>query len=69
MNPETILRYLEHNTGRFPREALQATIAQRDEITPYLLAILDDGVWDIDRILRTANSLPCAIMPDGTRYG
>jgi hypothetical protein len=51
MDIEAILKALEHNTGRFPRQALEAAIAQREEITPHLLAIVEEGASDIGRIV------------------
>lgn len=51
MKTETILKTLEHHTGRFPREALQAAVARRDEITPHLLTIVEQAASDIDRIV------------------
>jgi hypothetical protein len=51
MNIDMILRALEHNTGRFPREALEAAIEQREKITPHLLAILEQAIEDIDHIV------------------
>ena len=52
MDIETIKKELEFNTGKFPREALQAAIEQRDAITPVLLAALQEAADDpaeIDR--------------------
>jgi len=49
---ETIKRELEFNTGKFPREALQAGVEQREAITPVLLAALQEAADDpaeIDR--------------------
>ena len=37
-----ILKGLERNTGTFPREALEAAVERREEITPELLRILED---------------------------
>jgi hypothetical protein len=39
-----ILHQLERSTGRFPRAAVEAAMAHRDEITPELLRILEDTV-------------------------
>ncbi|MGD9029053.1 MAG: DUF1186 domain-containing protein [Anaerolineae bacterium] len=51
MEIESILRALEYNTGRFPRDPLEAAIARREAITPYLLAVVDDAASDIDRVV------------------
>lgn len=40
MDIETILKKLERYDGTFPREALEAAIQQREEITPHLLDAL-----------------------------
>jgi hypothetical protein len=45
---EAILQALEHNTGVFPRQALEAAIAQREAITPFLLDVLDRAAQDIE---------------------
>lgn len=51
MRIETVLEALEYNTGRFPREALEAAIARRQEITPHLLAIVEECTSSIDRLV------------------
>jgi hypothetical protein len=43
------LRYLE--TGHFPREALEAAIAQRETITPHLLQALEDAPRLLERLV------------------
>jgi hypothetical protein len=40
---EGILKELEFQTGRFPRQALEAAIARREEIIPHLLEILEQA--------------------------
>jgi hypothetical protein len=45
-----ILQQLERNTGVFPREALEQAIAQREQITPALLKILEDAYENINQI-------------------
>ena len=40
MESHEILRQLQQRTGTFPRQALQAAIAQQDEIVDRLLRIL-----------------------------
>ena len=46
MELEEILKSLEHNTGKFPRRALEAAAKIPEELTPYLLdsleRVLDD---------------------------
>ena len=44
MDTAEILRQLERATGKFARAAVQAAVAQREEITPDLLRILEDAV-------------------------
>ena len=39
-----ILQQLERNTGKFPQEAVEEAVARREEITSYLLHILEDTV-------------------------
>jgi hypothetical protein len=39
-----ILRQFERNTGEFPRAAVEAAVAQRDEIVPELLRVLEHTV-------------------------
>ena len=51
MKVSEILEALEFDTGRFPQKALEAAVAQREEITPHLLAILEEAVADIDYLL------------------
>jgi hypothetical protein len=50
MSIETILQALEHYTGYFPHAPLRAAIDQQEEITPHLLALVERGTRDIDRI-------------------
>jgi hypothetical protein len=50
METELVLKALEYNTGRFPRAALEAAIARREEITPHLLAVVEQAASDIDRL-------------------
>ncbi len=51
MDIEEILEQLEYNTGKFPREALEAAIAGRDEIIPDLLLILEQAERDIPGLI------------------
>src|ERR1039458_9284261 len=48
MDKTDILRQLERVSETFPRAAVEAAVAQREEITPDLLRILEDPL----RILR-----------------
>ncbi len=50
MKTQAILQALEHLDGSFPREALRAAVARREEITPHLLTILEQAASDVDRI-------------------
>ena len=47
-----VLRFLERNTGVFPRKAVEAAMEMRDEMTPELLRILEDTVERADEIVR-----------------
>jgi hypothetical protein len=47
MEPETILQNLTYNIGRFPRGAVRAAVARREEITPHLLSIIEDATADL----------------------
>lgn len=51
MRIETVLEALEYYTGRFPRQALEAAIARREEITPHLLKIVEEAASSIDRLV------------------
>ena len=44
MDKTEILRQLERGSETFPRSAVEAAVAQREEITPDLLRILEDAV-------------------------
>ena len=44
MDKTDILRQLERVSETFPRAAVEAAVAQREEITPDLLRILEDSV-------------------------
>ncbi len=48
---EAILRALERYTGYFPRGPLKAAVARQEEITPHLLAMVEEGARDIDRLV------------------
>jgi len=50
MDTGHILKELERNTGQFPREALQAAVERREEITPELLTILLDAIERAEEI-------------------
>jgi hypothetical protein len=51
MKIETIVKTLEYPDEGGPREALEAAIARREEITPHLLDILEQAVSDFDRVV------------------
>ncbi|HKQ79816.1 MAG TPA: DUF1186 domain-containing protein [Blastocatellia bacterium] len=51
MTIEDILQALSHKDDRFPREALEQAVAQKDEITPHLLRILERVADDPDEVL------------------
>jgi Protein of unknown function (DUF1186) len=44
MDTAEILHQFERATGKFARAAVEAAVAQREEITPELLRILEDAV-------------------------
>ncbi len=50
MDISEILQALERNTGTFPREALEAAVEKREEITPELLQILEHTVANADEL-------------------
>ena len=50
MELKVILKELESNTGRFPREALREAIAQRERIIPALLNLLRGAQNNIDSV-------------------
>ena len=50
MDIDEILRCLERDTGKFPREALQAAIERRDEIIPRLLEILEETIRNAEEL-------------------
>lgn len=50
-----ILEELAYDLGELPREAIEAAIAKRVQITPYLLKILEDAIRRIDEIIDDDN--------------
>lgn len=46
MELQEILKALEYNDGRYPREAVSEAILRGDEITPGLLGVLEDVIKD-----------------------
>ncbi len=50
-----ILEELAYDIGGLPRDAIEAAIAKRQQITPYLLAILNDAIDRIDEIIEDDN--------------
>jgi hypothetical protein len=55
MHVQDILRQLKHYNGTFPRKALQAAVANREQITPELLAILDYTRQNAESLLEQPN--------------
>ena len=49
--PMVLLKPLEYHTGIFPRQALEAAIANRDEVIPELLKILEYTASHVRQIL------------------
>lgn len=50
-----ILEELAYDLGELPREAIEAAIAKRTQIAPYLLEILEDAIERIDEIIEDDN--------------
>ncbi|MCH9609937.1 MAG: hypothetical protein S4CHLAM45_13370 [Chlamydiales bacterium] len=50
-----ILEELAYDMGQLPREAIEASIAKKEQITPYLLDILKDAIDRIDEIIEHDN--------------
>jgi hypothetical protein len=50
-----ILEELAYDMGELPREAIEAAIAQRRQITPFLLQILQDALLRMDEIVEDDN--------------
>ncbi len=46
-----ILQKLAHQDNKFPRAALEAAIAQQEELTPHLLDILDYAATNPEEVL------------------
>jgi len=55
MTTEEILKALAHKDDKFPREALEQAVAQKDGITPHLLGILERVADDPDEVLDQEN--------------
>ena len=53
--PMALLKPLEYHTGPFPRQALEATIANRDEVIPELLKILEYTANHVNKVLDEPN--------------
>jgi hypothetical protein len=51
MDVHQIIDRLEWFDGSFPRQALRAAVARKDEVTPYLLEILDEAEDDALELL------------------
>jgi len=56
MTVEEILNALSHKDNKFPREALEQATAQKEEITPHLLKILERAADDPDGALGQEDS-------------
>lgn len=56
MTIEEILKAIAHKDRVFPREALEQAIAQKDEITPHLLKILERVADDPEEVLDEEDS-------------
>ncbi len=50
-----ILEELAYDMGQLPREAIEASIAKKEQMTPYLLDILEDAIDRIDEIIEHDN--------------
>lgn len=46
-----ILEELAYDSGGFPREAIESAIANHEEITPYLLKILEEALRNIGEVI------------------
>ena len=51
MRIKEILKELEFNTGTFPRQAVEAAIANRERITPELLRIIEQATQNVEALL------------------
>ena len=50
MEIQAILKRLERNEGRFPRDAVEEAIAARDQITPELLNIIEYAKQNVEEL-------------------
>lgn len=50
-----ILEELAYDMGQLPREAIEAAVAKKEQMTPYLLDILEDAIERIDEIIEHDN--------------
>ncbi|MCH9626232.1 MAG: hypothetical protein S4CHLAM123_14280 [Chlamydiales bacterium] len=55
METAHILEELAYDLGEFPREAVEAAIIKREQITPHLLAILEDVIERVDEVIEDDN--------------
>jgi len=55
MHVHQILEELAYDTGEFPRDAIEAAILKKEEITPHLLKILEEAVCCIDEVIENDN--------------
>ncbi len=51
MDIQEIISYLEYHDGSFPRKALKEAIANKEQITPILLNILEESTANIEKLL------------------
>ncbi len=54
----TIRKELEFNIGRFPKNAVQSAIEQRDAMIPVLLAALQEVAEDPVKMLQEPSPMP-----------
>lgn len=55
MDIHQILEELAYDLGELPREALEAAIAKREQITPYLMEILENAILRVDDVIEQDN--------------
>lgn len=67
---DTILRTLRRYAGPFPPEALEAAVARQEEITPHLLATVEEAASDIGRLAadNTYAFTLLALLPEEPAY-
>lgn len=55
MHIHQILEELAFDTGEFPREAIEAAISKKEEITPHLIKILEEAICHVDDVIENDN--------------